>query len=71
MSRSKAEEIARNYLRAKGFGLARLKLDLRRAEFGWEGAASFPDERGEVVIGGESYFGIRDCGDILYWEAGF
>ncbi len=70
LSRSRAEEIARDYLWARGIGPAHFKLKLRRAEFGWEGTASIVDERGDPVVGGESDFGIRDSGDILYWTTG-
>jgi hypothetical protein len=71
LSRSRAEQIVRDHLRTGGVDLARMKLHLRRAEFGWTGSVSFPDEQGLVPIGGESYVGIRDCGDILYWTKGF
>lgn len=70
LPRAKAEQIARDYLRTAGFDLTRLRMSFRRAEFGWDGSVSFPDEQGRVAFGGESYFGIRDRGDILYWMKG-
>lgn len=71
LPRSRAEQIVRDYLRTGGVDLAHMKLELRRVEFGWTASVSFPDEQGRVPIGGESYVGIRDCGDVLYWTKGF
>lgn len=70
LSRAWAEEIVRDYLRSNGVDLARLKLDLTRDEFGWLGSVSFPDERGLVPFGGESYIHIRDSGHIVAWMGG-
>ncbi len=70
LCRARAQEIVRDYLRSNGVDLARLKLDLKRDEFGWVGSVGFPDQQGRVPYGGESYIGIRDSGDVLYWVSG-
>jgi hypothetical protein len=70
LSRSTAEQIVRDYLRTEGISLARIRLVLRRTEFGWTASVSFPDEQGNIPVGGESSIGIRDSRDILYWSKG-
>jgi hypothetical protein len=70
LPRPKAEQVVREFLRSQGFGLARMRLDLRRVEFGWTALVSFPDEQGHISVGGESSIGIRDSGDVLYWMKG-
>ena len=70
LPRPKAERIVRDYLRTEGLDLTRLRLKLRRGEFGWDASVSFPDQHGRVAPGGESYVAIQDCGDILHWTKG-
>jgi len=70
LPRAEAEKIVCDYLRAEGIDISRMRLDLRRGQFGWKGSVTFPDEQGRVDYGGESYLGVRDRGDILYWTKG-
>ena len=70
LPRPKAERIIADYLRAQGVDVARMRLHLRRGEFGWRASVDFPDAQGQVAVGGESYLGVRDSGDVLYWSKG-
>jgi hypothetical protein len=70
LPRADAERIIADRLRAEGLDVTRMRLGLRRGEFGWRASVSFPDAQGRIPVGGESYLGVRDSGDILYWSKG-
>ncbi len=70
LPRPKAEQIVRDYLRTQSIDVARARLELSRGEFGWKAYIVWPDEQGQVACGGWSLLGIRDTGDILYWNKG-
>src|ERR1017187_3749196 len=65
-----AKLIIKDYLRTSGYDLEHLQMRLRRDHFGWNGTLAFPDEEGRISIGGESYIGVTDRGEILYHDLG-
>ena len=70
LPRPEAERIIADYLRAHGVDIARMRLHVRRGEFGWRASVDFPDAQGRLAVGGESYLGVRDSGDVLFWSKG-
>ena len=69
LPRAKAELKAREFLVKEGFDPANLRLDLRRAQFGWKAWLTIV-VNGEYLVGGHGSLGIRDSGDVLYWIPG-
>jgi len=70
LPQTEAEKIIGGYLQAEGIDISRVRLNLRRGEFGWRASVHVPDPQGREMIGDESYVGVRDNGDILYWTKG-